>query len=77
MTTDKLRSHEAVQRASMPFVVHDTERWANNRAEVLHEPADSVSDKCEDSNPPLKHNDSGLCTELSRILSESDATCCG
>ena len=39
--------------------------------------SDSVSDKCEDLNPPLKHNDSGLCTELSRIFSESDATCCG
>lgn len=38
--------------------------------------SDSVSDKGEDSNPPLQPNDSGLCTELSRIFSESDATCC-
>jgi hypothetical protein len=29
------------------------------------------------SNPWLKRNDSGLRTELSRISSESDATCSG
>jgi hypothetical protein len=36
-----------------------------------------VSDKFEDLNPPLKHNDSDLCMELSRIFSDSDATCYG
>jgi len=39
--------------------------------------SDSASDKCEDSNPWLKRNDSGLYTESSRISSESDATYCG
>jgi hypothetical protein len=38
--------------------------------------SDSASDKCEDSNPWLKLNNSGLYTESSRISSESDATCC-
>jgi putative transposase len=38
LVTDKLRSYEAALRSIMPSVVHDTERWANNRAEVSHEP---------------------------------------
>src|SRR4029077_19496021 len=38
LVTDKLRSYEAALRNIMPSVVHDTERWANNRAEVSHEP---------------------------------------
>ena len=37
--------------------------------------SDSESDECEDLNPWLKRKDSGLCTESSRISSESDATC--
>jgi putative transposase len=38
LVTDKLRSYQAAHRAIMPSVVHDTERYANNRAEVSHEP---------------------------------------
>ena len=38
LVTDKLRSYEAARRALMPSVVHDTERYSNNRAEVSHEP---------------------------------------
>ena len=38
LVTDKLRSYEAALRSIMPSVVHDTERYANNRAEVSHEP---------------------------------------
>ena len=37
---------------------------------------DNVSDKCGDSNLPLKRNDSCRFTESSRICSESDGTCC-
>ena len=37
LVTDRLRSYEAARRAIMPSVVHDTERYANNRAEVSHE----------------------------------------
>jgi DDE superfamily endonuclease len=74
LVTDKLRSYEAARRTLMPSVVHDTERWTNNQSRMSR--SDSVSDKCEDSNPPLKCNDSGLYAESSRISSESDATCC-
>ena len=38
LVTDKLRSYSAAHRAIMPSVIHVTERYANNRAEVSHEP---------------------------------------
>ncbi len=38
LVTDKLRSYAAAKRTVMPTVIHDTGRYANNRAEVSHEP---------------------------------------
>ncbi len=38
LVTDKLRSYAAAQRTVMPSVIHDTGRYANNRAEVSHQP---------------------------------------
>ena len=38
MVTDKLRSYAAAHRTTMPSVAHDTSQYANNRAEVSHEP---------------------------------------
>ena len=38
LMTDKLRSYPAALRTVMPSVVHCTEQYANNRAEVSHEP---------------------------------------
>ena len=38
LITDKLRSYGAAHRSVMPSVVHDTRRYANNRAEVSHQP---------------------------------------
>ena len=38
LVTDKLRSYAAAHRTVMPSVVHDTTRYANNRAEVSHQP---------------------------------------
>jgi putative transposase len=38
LVTDKLRSYSAARRTTMPSVVHDTSRYANNRAEVSHQP---------------------------------------
>ena len=65
LVTDKLRTYEAARRTLMPSVVHDTERYTNNRAEVSPEPIRQR--KCEGSNPLVKHNDSGRCTESIRI----------
>ena len=39
VVTDKLKSYRAALRTTMPSVRHDTERYANNRAEVSHQPA--------------------------------------
>ena len=38
LITDKLRSYPAAHRAVMPSVVHVTDQYANNRAEVSHQP---------------------------------------
>jgi len=38
LVTDKLRSYSAARRDTMPSVVHETNRYANNRAEVSHQP---------------------------------------
>ncbi|MBW2377188.1 MAG: IS6 family transposase [Deltaproteobacteria bacterium] len=38
LITDKLRSYGAAQRSVMPSVEHVTARYANNRAEVSHQP---------------------------------------
>ena len=38
LVTDKLKSYSAAHRMMMPSVDHHTERYANNLAEVSHEP---------------------------------------
>ena len=38
LVTDKLRSYGAAHRTVMPSVLHDTSRYANNRAEISHQP---------------------------------------
>ena len=38
LVTDKLRSYGAAHRTTMPSVRHDTRLYANNRAEVSHQP---------------------------------------
>jgi putative transposase len=38
LVTDKLRSYASAHRSVMPSVAHDTRQYANNRAEVSHQP---------------------------------------
>ena len=38
LITDTLRSYSAACRAVMPSVLHGTDQYANNRAEVSHQP---------------------------------------
>ncbi|MFH1748775.1 MAG: IS6 family transposase, partial [Planctomycetota bacterium] len=38
LVTDKLRSYPAARRSVMPSVIHCTNQYANNRAEVSHQP---------------------------------------
>jgi putative transposase len=36
--TDKLKSYAAASRTILPGVTHDTQQYANNRAEISHQP---------------------------------------
>ena len=38
IVTDKLRSYGVAHRELMPEVIHDTSQYANNRAELSHQP---------------------------------------
>jgi len=38
IVTDKLRSYGVAQRELMPATIHDTDPYANNRAELSHQP---------------------------------------
>ena len=38
IVTDKLRSYGVAHRELLPDVIHDTSQYANNRAEVSHQP---------------------------------------
>ena len=38
LVTDKLKSYSAARRELMPSVPHNTDQYANNRAELSHEP---------------------------------------
>ena len=38
MITDKLKSYSAAKRTILPGVTHDTQQYANNRAELSHQP---------------------------------------
>jgi putative transposase len=38
LVTDKLRSYRPAHREVMPGTIHDTSQYANNRAELSHEP---------------------------------------
>jgi putative transposase len=38
IVTDKLRSYGAARKEVLPDVIHDNDRWQNNRAENSHQP---------------------------------------
>jgi putative transposase len=38
IVTDKLRSYGVARREMLPEAIHDTSQYANNRAELSHEP---------------------------------------
>ena len=38
IVTDKLRSYGVAHRELMPEIIHDTNQYANNRAELSHQP---------------------------------------
>ena len=77
LVTDKLRSYSAALRTVMPSVVHCTDQYANNRAEISHQPPGSASARCGASNPPPTCSGSCPCTASCRISFEWVDICYG
>jgi transposase-like protein len=61
----------------MPFVVHDTERYANNRAEVSHEPIRQSERQMPAFKSVAQAQRFWSVHGVIQNLFESDATCCG
>ena len=77
LITDKLRSYTAACRAVMPSVLHCTDQYANNRAEVSHQPTRQRERQMRRSSRPLSSNGSRRFTVSCRISSASVDTSCG
>jgi len=69
LVTGKLRSHAAARRAVMPSVVHLTDQYANNRADVSHQPTRQRERQMRRFSRPPRCNASRPCTASSRISS--------
>ncbi len=70
LVTDKLRSYGAAHRTTMPPIIHVTERYANNRAEVSHQPTrQRERDRCAGSSRRVRRSDSSRFTGSSRTCS--------
>jgi len=67
LVTDKLKSYGAARRSMMASVEHNTARYANNRAELSHQPIGSASARCGDSSQRGRRSDSCRFTESSGI----------
>ena len=75
LITDKLRSYPAACRTVMPSVVHCTDQYANNRAEVSTNRPGNGSARCADSNPLPTRNGFSRCPDSFTISSESADIC--
>jgi len=56
IVTDKLRSYGVAHRELMPERIHDTTQYANNRAELSHQPTQVRRGACDALVPPNKRN---------------------
>jgi hypothetical protein len=54
IVTDKLRSYGVAHRELIPDTIHDTSQYANNRAELSHQPTRVRERACVDSNRLFK-----------------------
>ena len=69
LVTDKLRSYGAAHRTTMPSVRHDTRQYANNRAEVSHQPTRQRQRQMRRFKSPGQAHDSSPRMASSRICS--------
>ena len=58
LVTDKLRSYSAAHREVMPSVVHNTDQYRNNLAEVSHKPTRQRERQMRQFKTPGRRNDS-------------------
>jgi putative transposase len=72
---DKLRSYSAAVRTILCDVTHNTERYANNRAEVSHQPTRQRERHMRGFNLLAKPNGFSPSTVSSRIVFELDGIC--
>jgi putative transposase len=63
ITTDKLRSSSAAMRTILSDVAHNTERYANDRAELSHQQLAKGNGKCAGSNLVVRPNGSRMSSE--------------
>ena len=77
LITDKLRSYPAACRTVMPSVVHCTDQYANNRAEVSHQPTRQRERQMRRFKSAAHAQRFSRCTDPSRISFASAATSCG
>jgi len=78
LITDKLRSYAAARRTVMPSVVHSTDRYANNRAEVSHQPTrQCASARCAVSRRRRRCSGSSPSTAWCSVSFGSADICCG
>jgi len=77
LVTDKLRSYAAAHRTILPSVAHDTSQYANNRAEVSHQPTRQRERQMRRFKPPAQVQRFLSVHGITPNSSVSDATCCG
>jgi putative transposase len=69
IVTDKLRSYGVAHRELIPDAIHDTTQYANNLAELSHQPTRIRERVCGDLNRHAKLNGSWMPTRLCSIYS--------
>jgi putative transposase len=77
MITDKLRSYSAARRTVMPSVGRCTDRYANNRAEVSHQPTRQRERQMRDFKSAAHLQRFASVHGVVQIFSGSADTCCG
>jgi len=56
--TDKLRGHDVAHREIIPESMHDNAQYANNKAELSHQPTMARERGCESLSQWNRHSDS-------------------
>ena len=79
IVTDKLRSYGVAHRELVPEVIHATRQYANNRAELSHQPTrvrerGSGGPTARSSSQPFRHNGSSVFMLPSTIYSTWEGT---